>query len=347
MGAAAAIPAQADTSSFPTSLSASARSPLQVDDGDKARYNAIFAALAGQQWAEAKAMILALDPQDPIRSVALSDLYVARDSPRVELFDLLELVNNSSWLPSADQLSRLAQKRGATILPTLPQVQKMVWLGSAPRREYVSATKTDLAAQALVGQMTAFIKNDDPAGAEALLAAGEMGLTPEGLTEVRQRVAWSYYIENDDMNARRMAIKALEARAGGDWAVQAHWTTGLASWRQNDCTAAAPAFANVAAMAGNADMRAAGAYWAARAYMACGQAEKVEALLKTAARSDETFYGLLARETLGMPVGGAKVAPRFSAADWQQLKDSPNVRAAIALAAIGQTAKADSAWRAH
>jgi soluble lytic murein transglycosylase len=341
MGAAAAIPAQADTSSFPTSLSASARSPLQVDDGDKARYNAIFAALAGQQWAEAKAMILALDPQDPIRSVALSDLYVARDSPRVELFDLLELVNNSSWLPSADQLSRLAQKRGATILPTLPQVQKMVWLGSAPRREYVSATKTDLAAQALVGQMTAFIKNDDPAGAEALLAAGEMGLTPEGLTEVRQRVAWSYYIENDDMNARRMAIKALEARAGGDWAVQAHWTTGLASWRQNDCTAAAPAFANVAAMAGNADMRAAGAYWAARAYMACGQAEKVEALLKTAARSDETFYGLLARETLGMPVGGAKVAPRFSAADWQQLKDSPNVRAAIALAAIGQTAKAD------
>jgi soluble lytic murein transglycosylase-like protein len=341
MGAAAALPAQADTSSFPTALSSSARSPLQVDDADKARYNSIFAALAGQQWVEAKAMILALDPQDPVRSVALSDLYVAKDSPRVELFDLLELINKSSWLPNADQLSRLAQKRGATILPTLPQVQKMVWLGSAPRREYVSATKTDMAAQALVGQMTTFIKNDDPAGAEALLAAGEMGLTPEGLTEVRQRVAWSYYIENDDANARRMAIKALEARAGGDWAVQAHWTTGLASWRQNDCTAAAPAFANVAAMAGNADMRAAGAYWAARAYMVCGQAEKVEALLKSAARSDETFYGLLARETLGMPVGGAKVAPRFSMADWQQLKDSPNVRAAIALAAIGQTAKAD------
>ncbi|ANI76591.1 MULTISPECIES: lytic transglycosylase domain-containing protein [Sphingobium] len=341
VGAAAALPVQADTTTFPAALTPGARSPLQIDDADKARYNAIFAALSGQQWPEAKAMILALDPQDPVRSVALSDLYVAKDSPRVELFDLLELINKSAWLPSADQLSRMAQKRGATILPILPQVQKMVWLGSAPRREYVSTTKTDLAAQALVGQMTPFIKNDDPAGAEMLLATGEMGLTPEGLTEVRQRVAWTYYIESDDANARRMAAKALETRAGGDWSVQAHWTTGLAAWRQNDCTAAAPAFANVAAMAGNADMRAAGAYWAARAYMVCGQAEKVEALLKTAARSDETFYGLLARETLGMPVGGVKVTSRFGSADWQQLKDSPNVRAAVAMAAIGQTAKAD------
>ena len=108
---------------------------LSVDDGDKTRYSAIYSALSDQRWADAKASILALDPQDPMRSVALSDLYVAKDSPRVELFDVLDLVNKAAWLPNADQLSRLAQKRGATILPTLPQVQKMVWLGSAPRRE--------------------------------------------------------------------------------------------------------------------------------------------------------------------------------------------------------------------
>lgn len=178
-----------------------------------------------------------------------------------------------------------------------------------------------------------------------LLARGEIGLTPQGLTEVRQRVAWSYYIENDDANARRMAARALEQRAGGDWTVQAHWTSGLASWRQNDCMAAAPAFANVAALAGNADMRAAGAYWAARAYMVCGQAEKVQNLLKTAARSGETFYGLLARETLGMPVGAARPTVRFGASDWQQVKDSPNVRAAIALVSIGEIGKADQLVR--
>src|SRR5690606_2557256 len=171
------------------------------------------------------------------------------------------------------------------------------------------------------------------------------GLTPEGLTEVRQRVAWAYYIENDDSNARRMAAKALEARSGGDWTVQAHWTAGLAAWRQNDCTAAAPSFANVAALAGNADMRAAGAYWAARAYMVCGQPEKVENLLKVAARSDETFYGLLSRETLGLPLGGAAAGAHFGDAEWQQLSASPYARAAIVFASIGQSGKADEALR--
>lgn len=341
MSAAAAMPAKADNAPSAAAFRSDFNSALSINDADKGRYSAIYAALTSQSWADAKAMILALDQQDPMRFVALSDLYVAKDSPRVELFDVLDLVNKAAWLPNADQLSRLAQKRGATILPTLPQIQKMVWLGSAPRREYVATTKTDLLAQALVGQITPFIKNDDPIGAETLLASGEIGLTPEGVTEVRQRVAWSYYIENNDADARRMANRALETRSSSDWTVQAHWTLGLASWRQHDCATAAPAFANVAALAGNADMRAAGAYWASRAYMVCGQAEKVESLLKTAARSDETFYGLLARETLGIPVGGAKMAPHFGAADWQQLKDSPNVRAAIALASIGQIAKAD------
>ncbi|MEJ7934918.1 lytic transglycosylase domain-containing protein [Sphingobium sp. AN558] len=345
--AAIALPARAMNAETPlvAALPSASASPLQLGDGDKARYGAIFAALRAQQWAEARTMIAALDEKDPMRPLALSELFLAKGSPRAELFDLLELANKAAWLPKADQLSRLAEKRGATILPVLPQIQKMVWLGAAPRRQYVQATKTDMLAQAVVGQMQPFIKADNPVGAEALLTSGETGLTPEGLTEVRQRVAWAYYIENDDGNARRLAARALETQTGGDWAVQAHWTTGLASWRQNDCRAAAPAFASVAALAGDADMRAAGAYWASRAYMACGQPEKVESLLRLAARSDETFYGLLARETLGMPLGGGVNAPRFGGAQWQALKDSPNVRAAIALSAIGETARADEVLR--
>jgi soluble lytic murein transglycosylase-like protein len=342
---AAALPARADSVPALPAMAATDTSPLQLSDGDKARYRAIFTALSAQQWTEAKAMIAALDPQDAMRPLALSELYLAKNSPRVELFDLLDIVAKAPWLPKADQLSRLAQKRGATMLPDLPQVQKLVWLGSAPRRQYVAATKTDMLAQALAGQIQTFVKNDDPLGAEGLLATGEAGLTPEGLTEVRQRVAWAYYIENDDANARRMAARALETRTGGDWMVQAHWTTGLASWRQNDCRAAAPAFANVAALATDADMRAAGAYWASRAYMACGEAEKVENYLKQAARSEETFYGLLARESLGMPLGVAVAGSRFGALDWSRLKDSPNVRAAIALAAIGENGRADDLLR--
>ncbi|KMS57816.1 lytic transglycosylase domain-containing protein [Sphingobium cupriresistens] len=344
MGLAAALPTKAETAPSIPTLSMQ-NSPLQLGDGDKARYRAIFSALQAQQWSEAKAMIAALDAQDAVRPLALSELYLAKGSPRVELFDLLDLINKAAWLPKADQLSRLAQKRGATILPDLPQIQKMVWLGSAPRRQYVAAIKTDALAQALAGQIQTYVKNDDPAGAEGLLATGEAGLTSEGLTEVRQRVAWAYYIENDDVNARRMAVRALETRTGGDWTVQAHWTNGLASWRQNDCRTAAPAFANVAALAGDSDMRAAGAYWASRAYMVCGEAEKVAAYLKQAARSDETFYGLLARESLGLPMQAAALVSRFSDIDWGVLKGSPNVHAAIALSAIGDNGRADEILR--
>ncbi|BBD97256.1 lytic murein transglycosylase [Sphingobium amiense] len=344
-GLAASTPARAETVAALPDIASADASPLQLADGDKTRYRAIFSALQAQQWTDAKAMIAALDPQDALRPVALSELYLAKGSPRVELFDLLDLINKAPWLPKADQLSRLAQKRGATLLPDLPQIQKLVWLGSAPRRQYVAATKSDLLAQTLAGQIQTFVKNDDPVGAEGLLAAGEAGLTPEGLTEVRQRVAWAYYIENDDLNARRMAARALEARTAGDWTVQAHWTTGLAAWRQNDCRAAAPAFANVAALAGDADMRAAGAYWASRAYMVCGQAEKVQAYLRQAARADETFYGLLARESLGIPLGAAPAGPRFGALEWQKLKESPNARAAVALSAIGENGRADELLR--
>jgi soluble lytic murein transglycosylase-like protein len=345
MGLAATAPALADTAPVLPTLSTADTSPLQISDGDKARYRAIFTAISAQQWNDAKAMIAALDSQDAVRPLALSELYLAKGSPRVELFDLLDLVNKAAWLPKADQLSRLAQRRGATILPTLPQIQKMVWLGSAPRRQYVAAVKTDVAAQALAGQIQTYVKNDDPIGAEGLLGTGEAGLTPEGLTEVRQRVAWAYYIENDDVNARRMAARALETRAGGDWTVQAYWTTGLAAWRQNDCRTAAPAFANVAAMAGDADMRSAGAYWASRAYMVCGEAEKVENYLKQAARSDETFYGLLAKESLGMTFAGGPVGSRFGTLEWQKLRSSPNARAAIALSAIGENGRADELLR--
>lgn len=239
MGAATAFSASADTADTlpPASAALASASPLAVSDGDKARYRSIFVALRDQKWSDARAMIDALDAQDAMRPLALSELYLAKGSPRVELFDLLDLVNKAAWLPKADQLSRLAQKRGATILPTLPQVQKMVWLGAAPRREYVAAVKADMLAQALAGQIQTYIKADNPVGAEALLASGEAGLTPEGLSEVRERVAWAYYIESDDTNARRMARAPWKRGLG---AIGAYRRIGPLVWLPGVRMTAAP-----------------------------------------------------------------------------------------------------------
>ncbi|MDX3908500.1 MAG: lytic transglycosylase domain-containing protein [Sphingobium sp.] len=311
-----------------------------------ARYQYIFAALDEQRWADAKAQIATLEEGDALRPFALAELYLAKNSPRVELFELLDLINKAPWLPQADQLSRLAERRGAQILPALPQVQKLVWLGASPRREYVATVKTDLAAQALGTKVIPLIKADNPTGAEFEMTAVEATLTPEGRTEWRQRIAWSYYIGNDDTNARRLAAVALTDNVGGDWAVQAHWTIGLAAWRQSDCRAAAQAFSNVAGLARNVDMRAAGAYWAARSYMNCGEPAKVAGLLKVAAKAQETFYGMLARESLGLnatiPVA---MTARVPGDVPSILKDVPNVKAAMLFSAIGRPGKADEALR--
>jgi soluble lytic murein transglycosylase len=333
--------AHADPTLVPPQSSADAQnavSPLSVQD----TYRALFAALRSSNWDEAKTRIGALDKDDPVRAVALAELYTAKNSPKVELFDLLDLLNRASWLPDIDQLSRMAKKRGAELLPDGPQVQKLMWLGSAPKRQYVPAVKQDLAAQALVAQIQPYIKADTPAAAVGLISP-EIGatLTPDGLAEARQRVAWAYYINNDDENARRLAAQVLETGSSGDWTVQAHWTTGLSNWRQNDPKAAAAAFEQVMNRASNDDMRAAGAYWAARAWMNAGQPAKVEALLKRAAQRSDSFYGMLARETLGMDAPQAAVNPMRSAA----ILDKPAVRAALALHDIGENDLADQLLR--
>ncbi|MBP6031374.1 MAG: lytic transglycosylase domain-containing protein [Sphingobium sp.] len=313
-------------------------SPLSVQD----TYRATFAALRAANWAEVKTRIGALDKDDPVRAVALATLYTAKNSPKTELFDILDLMNKASWLPHAEQLSRMAKKRGAELLPDGPQVQKLVWLGAAPRRQYTPTVREDAAAQALVAQIQPYIKADTPGTAEALITPElEVTLSPDGLAEARQRVAWAYYIGNDDGNALRLASRAVDTGSSGDWVVQAQWTIGLAHWRQQDARAAAVAFEQVAGRASNDDMRAAGSYWAARAWMNAGQPGKVAALLKRAAQRGDTFYGMLARETLGIEAPQAAINPMRSAI----ILDKPAVKAALALHDIGENDMADQLLR--
>lgn len=317
--------------------------PAQLSESDRARYRSVFSAIRAGQWAEAKALI-GSTPGDLLRPVALSEFYLAKNSPKAELFDLLNLLNQAPSLPQAERISRLAQKRGAQMLPSLPEVQKLAWFPGAPRRQPTASIKQDLTAQALGEKILPLIRNDDPAGAEALLLAAEPTLSPEALTEWRQRVAWSYYIENDDASARRMADRALQGGIG-PWLAQAWWVAGLAAWRQNDCASAAPAFENVASHTDNDDMRAAGYFWAARSHMTCGNAPRVQSLMRSAARLEETFYGLLAAEQLALRPSTPALQPRFDTSDWARVGSYPNVRMSIALAEIGETQLADQVLR--
>jgi soluble lytic murein transglycosylase-like protein len=317
--------------------------PSVLNDSEKAAYLSVFADMKAGLWSEAATKIDAL-PDGPLKSYARAELYTEKGSPRVSNpNELTSLATAAPWLPQAPQLVALARTRGAVETPELPAQQRMIWLGSAPARERADTIKDDPIAAQLAPKILPLIKIDDPAGCEAILTEQEPNLSGPALTEWRQRVAWSYYLNGDDANARRLAD--LARRSGeGDWRVQADWTSAHASWRLHDYRAAADAFSAVATRGGDPDILAAGHYWAARALMASAQPDKVQAHLRAAAHYGETFYGILAAEALGL-----KQLPPSARDDltrqWSRLSAVPNIRVARALAEIGERDRAAQALK--
>jgi soluble lytic murein transglycosylase len=341
-----AAPAAAATETLPTAAtaprSATGSVPRQLSDGDAAAYRDVFAAIRGGDWAGASARLDAL-PDGLLTPIARAELYLAKDSPKVELDALVALIAAAPDMAEAPQLARLARTRGAETLPAMPEVREMVRLARAPIRGRARSNDSDAAAATLGAEVLPLIKDDRPADAEALLIAAEPQLSTEARTEWRQRIAWSYFLTGDDSAARRLADSA---RADlGEWAVQADWVSGLAAWRQHDCNAAADAFSSVAGRARDSEMTAAGLFWAARADMACGRPEKVQARLRTASRLSETFYGLLAGGALGTSPPAPEVRPDLMAGDWDHLARRANARRAAALVEIGEPVLADALLR--
>ena len=311
--------------------------PDVLNAKEKILFSAIYNAIRTERWDEAARLIDAA-PRGPMSAMARAELYVAPNSPKVEATQLQALLEIAPYLPQAEQLGAMARKRGAEALPSRPGIRRFSWLGGAPKRDL----PTNIASDDIRAELQIFIKNDQSLAAEQFLETKAAELSPEALTELRYRVAWSYYIENDDAAAKRVASEAQ--LAGGDWSTQAAWVRGLASWRLREYAAAFDAFGYVSRLAVNDDLKAAGLFWGARAAMAIKQPQYFQPKMQKAAQLPETFYGILASETLGM-VPIASKAAKIAKLDWASLKDQENAALAVGLAEIGQNKLADVALR--
>lgn len=294
-------------------------------------------AIRSGRWDTARAQIEAMSDRS-LANYARAELYLAANSPRVEGDALGSLLAEAPNLPQAQRLTALAQRRGMVTTPSLPVEQRLGWAGAAPRRGNPRSI-ADPALGDLGRTINARIVADDPAGAEALLASASTRLSVATLTEWQYRVAWSYYIENDNVNARRVA--AMAQSGGGDWVAQADWAQGLASWRMGDCRTAMAAFRSAAGRTNEAEVEAAGNFWFARAATACGAPQEAQPALRRAAAMDETFYGQLAAESLGIQRGTSFAAVPND----RRVTALPNVRAATALVAAGEMQLADQTLR--
>jgi soluble lytic murein transglycosylase len=306
-------------------------------------WRGVFDAIDAGNWASAQAGIAAL-PRGVLTPLAKAELYTARWSPVVDLASLQALLAEAPDLPEADQLAALAVKRGSTIpLLTIPE-KPTYSIGTAPIRYKARPVQGESYADQLRVILDPLIKADDAAGAEAQLLLYAPQLSVEARAEAGQRVAFAYYVLGLDLDARRVA-DAWRRDATGEWASQAAWVSGLASWRLGDWNAASTTFQQVARLAQQRELRAGGYYWAARAEQAAGRPRSVESLLKSAAstpEASESFYGLLARETLGMPT--KLMGDPFVGFD-PPVDQLPNVERANDLVNIGEPARAEELLR--
>ena len=305
-------------------------------------WRGIFTAILDGEWEAARLGINGM-PEGPLKPYARAELYTAKDSPKVDIGSIVALLTEAPELPQAEQLYRLAVARGArnAEMPGIHWPRPTVSLGSAPRRGRTRPVEGEPAMDQLRLAIEPLIKVDDGAAAEALFLTALPTLSLEARAEAAHRVAWMYFVSGRDADARRVADYG-RVGATGDWAAQAAWIAGLAAWRLHDFNAAYAGFRQAASLARQPEFNAAAHYWTARAAQAIRRPAEVNGLLRAAARSQESFYGLLAREALGMDRRLPKAAaPR----DLQRIEALPNVRRAAELAAIGWRSSAEALLR--
>ena len=306
-------------------------------------WRGVFDAIYSGSWASAQAGIAIL-PRSILTPLAKAELYTAKGSPVVDLGSLQALLAEAPELPQANQIAAMAVRRGATTTPLIVPQRPTYNLGSAPIRYRAKPVQREPYADQLRATLDPLIRNNDSAGAEAQLLLYAAQLSVEARAEAAQRVAFAHYVNGYDLDARRVA-DTWRPGATGEWASQAAWISGLASWRISDWNAASQSFQQVAALAPQRELKAAGLYWSSRAEQAAGRPGSVERLLRaaaTTAESTESFYGLLARETLGLPT--KLDADPFTGND-PSVERIVNVQRAIELARIGEPALAEELLR--
>ncbi len=316
--------------------------PSVLSQEERDYYRNLFAAIDRKDWASVQ-QLFAQKADGPLHASARAEYYLAAGSPRIELGELSQWLEAGSELPQAEQIGQLALRRGAAAIPALPGPQPTMSLPGLPKRIRPRETDDGTMPGNLAGAILARIKADDPSGARQLLDGIDFQLSEAARAEWRQRIAWSFYIEND--NASAYGLAQLAGQGSGPWVGEAWWTAGLAAWRLDDCAGAAEAFDKAGARADNPELLAAARYWQARALVRCRQPETASALLRAAAGRDETLYGMLAAEQLGLKLPESHTAPDFTQTDWQALRGQSNVRTAAALSQIGEDILADDVLR--
>lgn len=343
LASAAPVMGQGDSVDYFTRSHAAALPQLLSAD-ERGYYASLFAAIEARNWDRVEVM-LAGRSEGPLHGAALAAYYLHPESPRIELPRIEAWLARYAQLPQAEAMVRLGQTRGLENPPRLPGARDLVRQPGSSKRIRPGTINDGTMPASVRAAILEHITNDDPDGARLLLDGVDATLSPQARAEWRYRVAWSYYIENQDAQAWALA-DTVRDNGSGPWVAEGDWAAGLAAWRLGDCDRAAEAFQRSAAVSTNPNLTAAAHYWASRALIRCRFPEKSDEQLRGAARFPETLYGMLAHEQLGRELPETHAQPDLTEADWRRLRDEEAVQQAVMLAEIGRRDEAadDLVW---
>jgi soluble lytic murein transglycosylase-like protein len=324
--------------------------PAVLSSADADLYRRIFVLQEDGRWAEADRLVAGLSDHRLMGHV-LSQRYLHPTAYRSKYLELKEWMDHYADHPDAKRIYQLALKRRPANYrrpqPPITASSAVSWAGQRANYDYASPRQRSRATRGKVSRVLRQVRRNVHKQrftvTEELLAQRSVQelLDSVELDEARALVAsgWFYYGRPE----RAYELAAPAAQRSGRAAPMINWVAGLAAWRLGHIDEAAVYFETLANSDNVAGWNAAaGAYWAARAHLKQQRPDRSSPLLRRAADYPRTFYGLLARRALGMPLevdfGAHQLAPQVI----QRLDGSPAGGRALALLQIGDRDRAES-----
>ena len=321
--------------------------PRVLTRADQERYVDIFRLQDGGRWKEADRLIAVLEDRLLMGHV-LAQRYLHPTKYRSRYKELKAWMALYADHPDARRIYKLALRRKpkswrAPVPPIVVRPATAAYTrqaGTGPRKSLTAQQRRQ--ATQYRKQIHWYLRKGWTKAAKQLLRKSEVKalLSPFEYDRARARLGAGYFADGRDEWSLQWASAA--AARSGRILPEAHWTAGLAAWRLKRYAEAERNFNKVAEMRDTSPwLISASAFWAARAQLVDRRPEKVNRLLGIAASYPHTFYGLLARRVLGLPVTFRWSTPEVEQAGVKRLAAEPAGRRALALSQAGEDGRAE------
>ena len=310
---------------------------------DIERYEAIFSLQKDGRWNEAKKIINRLR-DDRLMGYVLAQKYLHPNKYRSNYSELKNWMSKYADLPQAKRIYKLAIRRRPKN-STYPQkpIRKHLSTLSVSKHSIRYTREKSARARQLQSSIKARIRKGWPTGALKLLEkpSTKQIMSSEKVAILLSDIAASYYRAGKDYEAVYVAGQSIKT-VSHDMPL-AHWWGGLAAWRSNKIDTAHFHFTALAETKETNDwLKSAGAFWSARTLLVSRRPEEVTKMLELGAQYHFTFYGLIAKRTLGEKLELNWEQPAISKYVFNRILNTLYGARALALLQIGFKQEAQS-----